>query len=257
MVGIAQGSLGANTTEGQHGKTSIQEFAEFHAFDLCLRLSLKELHWVKTEVTRSTVVLALGNFNENGTSAELNNTNSNQHECHGSLGNEDVVRLVSGRDAFHRVDFTRETERDSESTVGGDPTEPGQHANAAVLELGLSHPVESWESGSLLPTWGLDETSKVLWDAAQVERVEANITNQGSVKVGRSWQERKGFGSLGLVDHGVPHALRHGLQFGGTLGRGSWGKRNGPRSQHSNNGKRKGVHGQSLEEEEAGTNQVE
>ena len=159
--------------------------------------------------------------------------------------------LVSGRDGRDRVDLSRETESVSKSTVGGDPSEPGKHANTAVLEFGLSHPVESVDSSSVLPSWGLDETSEVLWDTAQVERVEANITNHGSVEEDRSWQERKGRGSLGLVNHFVPHAVRHGsLQFSGMLGRGSWGESSGSRSHQGNNGKRERGHGQVFEAKE-------
>lgn len=75
-MGITQSSLSANTAESHHSKTSIQKLSELHALDLSNRLVLEEKQWVKTEVSSLTVAFALGNLNENGTGAELNNSDS-------------------------------------------------------------------------------------------------------------------------------------------------------------------------------------
>lgn len=245
--GIGKSSLCGDTTEGQHCKTAVQNLGKLHAVRIFLGLVLEERQRVKAEVTGFTVALALGNLNESSTCAELDEADSHQQECHGSLLNKNVVSLVRSRDILNRVDISRETHVDAESTIGGKPSEPGEHRNTGVLEFSLSHPVESRKARSILPRWGLDETGKVLWDTAQVEWVESNITNIGSVEVSWSWQERESSGSLGLVNHIVPHAVRHGTDFSTNIGRGRWDKGSGSRGHQGSNGKGKLSHGQIFE----------
>ena len=124
---------------------------------------------------------------------------------------------VRGGDGLDGVHLSGEAEGEAEGAVGGQPAEPGHHGDAAVLELGLTHPVESGDVGLLLPLGGLDEAREVLGDGRKVEGVEANIADYGAVKVGRAGEEGDGLGSLRLVDHGVPKAVRHGAEGRGGL----------------------------------------
>jgi len=214
---VQQGSLGGNTAKGKHGKTSVQKFGGLHALDFSIRLALQEGHRVKSEITGKTVRLSLGDFNKDSSGrAEFNKANGQKKECHGSLFNKDVVGIVGVRDRVNGIDGARETKSDSESTISGEPSEPSHHADTGVLDLGFSHPVEGRDSRGLFPRWRLDESSEILGDGGEVKRVEANITRHGSVKVDGARQERNRLGALGLVYHGVPHAVRHGLQFSGS-----------------------------------------
>jgi len=144
--GFSKSRLGNNTSEGKHGKTSILEFTKLHAVNLLLALALKEIEWVKLVVSCLTVTLSLCNLNEDGSCTEFDECSSEKHESHGSLANKDIVCLVGGWYTGKRVNFTRETERESKTTISGNPSEPGHHANTSVFELSLTHPVKGRDS---------------------------------------------------------------------------------------------------------------
>ncbi len=215
--GITEGRLGGNTSEGEHGKTSIGNLTGLHELDLLITLVLKEREGVKGVVTGLTVTLSLGNLNEDSGGTELDESNSEEEESHGSLFNQDIVGLVGGGDVLNRVQFTGEAKGDSESTVSGEPSEPSHHSNTGMLELGLTHPVKGGDSIGLLPLWGLDESGEILGDGGKVHGVKSNITRHGSIKVHRAGEEGKGCGPLGLVYHRIPHSVGHGVQGGGAL----------------------------------------
>ena len=61
----------------------------------------------------------------------------------------------------------------------------------------------------ILPLRRLNESSEVLLDAAQIERIEPSVTNHGAVKVDGSGEPRAGFGATGWVHHGVPFSGWH------------------------------------------------
>ena len=217
LGGLAEGGLGGNAGEGKHGKTAVLELTELHAADLVLGLSLEEAEGVEAVVSGLAVALALGNLNEDGAGAELEDGGDGEEEAHGSLGDKDVVGGVRAGDGLDGVHLSGEAEGEAEGTVGGQPAEPGHHGDAAVLELGLAHPVEGGDVGLLLPLRGLDEAREVLGDGGEVEGVEANVADHGAVKVGRAGEEGDGLGSLRLVDHGVPEAVGHGAEGRGGL----------------------------------------
>jgi len=113
------------------------------------------------------------------------------------------------------VNGSRETKGDGpKGAIGCEPSEPGKHGNATVLELGFPHPIKGGKTRSFFPGRRLNESSEVFVDGGKVEGVKSDISNVGSIKVDRTGEERHGLGTLSLINHGVPHALRHGFQRG-------------------------------------------
>lgn len=206
---ISECGLGGDTSEGEHGKTSVSDFACLHAHDFVIGLALEESEWVQTEISGFAVAFALGDLHEDGSGAEFNEGDSNEEEAHGALFDENVVGVVSVRDAFDGVNVSRETEGDSESTVGGQPSEPCQHGNSGVLDFGFTHPVDGWDTFGLLPLRWLNETGEVLWDGGEVKWVETDVTWESSVQSLGAWKERDGSGTLGWLNHGIPHTFWH------------------------------------------------
>jgi hypothetical protein len=239
--------LCGDSAERKHSKTSVQHFSGLHTVGLFLVLALEELKGVKAEVSGLTVKLSLGDLDEGSTAAELDEGDRNEQELHGSLPNKDVVGIVGVGDAVNRIDASGETHHDSEGTIGGEPSEPGKHGNTSVFELGLTHPVEGGDSLGFFPRRRLDDSSEVLGDGGQVEGVEANITGHRSIKVNGARQPWKRSGSLGRINHLVPHAVRHtGLQGSCAFTSGSRGESHGRSGHHGENSGSEGVHGQLL-----------
>mmetsp|Transcript_26000 Transcript_26000/g.53200 ORF Transcript_26000/g.53200 Transcript_26000/m.53200 type:complete len:231 (+) Transcript_26000:218-910(+) len=216
MGGLAQAGLGDNTGKGEHGQAAILELPELHAVDLVLALALEEAERIEAEVTSLTVIVALGNLNQDGPTADLKETGNKEEETHRSLGHKDVMGIIGCGDALGRVDLAREAEGEAEAAVGSNPAEPGHHANTAMLELSLPHPVESRDA-LFLPLGGLDEAREILGDRGQVERIKADITNHGSVEVDRAGKPGERRRALGLVHHGIPFPLGHSIQRGRGL----------------------------------------
>ena len=124
---------------------------------------------------------------------------------------------VGAGDGLDRVHLSGEAEGEAEGTIGGEPAEPGHHGDAAVLKLGLAHPVEGGDVGLLLPLGGLDEAGEVLRDRGEVEGVEADVADHGAVEVSGTGEEGDGLRTLRLVDHGVPKTVGHGAEGRGGL----------------------------------------
>lgn len=240
---LAQSSLSANRTESKHSKTSVQHFSGLHTENVSVALVLEELKRVKAKVSGVAIKFSLGNLDKCSTRAELDEANSHEQKCHGSLSNEDIVGIVGVGDVINRVDASWESHHDSESTIGSQPSEPGKHGNTSVLELGLAHPVKGVDTLGFFPRRRLDEPGKVLRDRRQVEGVKSNITRRGSIKSLGTGQPGKRGGSLGGVNHLVPHAVRHAGQGCGTLTSGRGGESHGRTGHHCENGSSEGVHG--------------
>ena len=122
------------------------------------------------------------------------------------------------RDVLNTVDVSREAERHgSKGAICCQPASPGHHGNTAVLELSLAHPVESGDTlAHILPRRRLDKSGEVLRDRGEVEWVKAEVSYHASVKVDWTGKEGHSLGTLGFVDHAIPHTLRHGRD--GTTG---------------------------------------
>jgi len=163
MVSSFEGRLGDNSCEGKHGKTSILEFTKLHTVNILLALISEESKRIKIVVSGLTVALSLGNLNKNSTSAEFDEASSKEQESHRSLAYEEVVGLVRVGDIGDGVDLSWETKWESESTISSDPSKPGEHAYTSVLELGLTHPVKSWDS-LRFPLRRLDESGEIFGD---------------------------------------------------------------------------------------------
>lgn len=221
LVRITQSSLGGDATEGKHGKTAVAQLLELHGVDLVLGLVLQEAKRVEGEVTSLAVRIALGNFNKNSAGAKFNEANGQKKEAHGSLLDEDVVGIVGVGNVLE------DSKRESDAEISGPPSSNSKHSNSAVLQFSLTHPVKCGKGGSLLfPGRRLDESREILWDGGEVEGVKTNITDHGSIQVDGTRKERNCLGTFGLVDHGVPFAIRHTSHQGsvGALAHGGGGK---------------------------------
>lgn len=239
LVFRAQGGLGGDSTKGQHSEAAIVNLLSLHGHLFFSTLARDEFEGVKAKVTGLTVVLALGNFDDNSSRAELNETDNQKKESHGSLLNEDVVSVVGVGDVFNRVDVSGEPE----AKVGGDPSGPSKHGNAAVLDFRFPHPVDGRDALRFFPRGRLNETREILGNGGQVEGVKSLISWQRSVEVDCAGQERNRLGAFRLVDHRIPQALRHFVQGGlGPLRGGRRRKGRGRTGQHGSNGKRNRLH---------------
>jgi len=105
-VGVSsfQSSLSGDSTESKHSETSVQNFSGGHALLYLGALVLQELKRVETKVSSLAVELSLGDLNEGGARAELDEANDHEQELHGALLNHDVVGIVGSGDVLDRVD---------------------------------------------------------------------------------------------------------------------------------------------------------
>mmetsp|Transcript_8465 Transcript_8465/g.25574 ORF Transcript_8465/g.25574 Transcript_8465/m.25574 type:complete len:264 (+) Transcript_8465:285-1076(+) len=236
VVGISEGRLGGDGTKCKHGKATIGNLAHLHPVLLLLALVLEEGKGVKAKVTSLAITLSLRHLNEDSTGAELDEANSEEKESHRSLVHENIVGLIGSGNTLHGVDLPRETEGEAEATIGGDPTEPGEHSNAAVLQLGLAHEVKSRDSFGLLPLRRLKEAREVLGDRGEVEGVETNIANVRPIQVDRTREPRERRRPLGFVHHSIPQTIRHGVEGHSSLVRRIGRERGGRAGKESSDG---------------------
>ena len=245
MVSISQSGLSSESTKGKHGKATVGQLLGLHSLLGLSGLALHQIKRVEAKVSGFTVKLSLGSLDKSSTGAELDKANSQEHERHGSLVNENVVGVVGSGNASKGEGLSGETDRDSKSAIGGEPSGNGKHGNTRVLQLGLTHPVDGGNSLGFLPGRRLDEPSKVLGNGGQKEGIEANIASHRSVQSSGTGKEGHCLGALGLDDHLVPLSARHGAIQGSArsrLGGRGGGKRHGRTGHGCNDNSGKGLH---------------
>lgn len=270
---VSQSGLCGNASKGKHGKTSVVDFFGRHV-QLARSIHLVHVFGSELEVTGITLEFTLGHLDKSSASGHFDQTNSQEHDSHGSLFDQGVVGQVGGRNAGERFSGTRETK----TKVASDPASNGHHCDTAVLDFGFScrkekggranskheytlhrttkhmpnvgtdptsrtHPVDGADSISGFPRRRLEETSKVLGDRGQEERIESVVSGKSSIQSGGLGEERNRGGTLGLVHHCVPQTVRHGRSGGRRrLGRGGRSE-SGGRAGH-NKSSSDGLHGQ-------------
>ena len=165
--------LGDNTGEGKHGQSAVLDLLELHVVDGLLGLALEQAN-AKAKITGSPAA-ALKHGRDANPRGHLGHGDPNEEISQAAVRDEGVVGSGGGEPLpllGKRVDASSE--------VDSDPTGPRQHADAAMLELGLAEVVHG----------------KVLRDA---KGVEANITDV-ALGVFRRREEGEGLRLLSGVE---------------------------------------------------------
>mmetsp|Transcript_9750 Transcript_9750/g.31372 ORF Transcript_9750/g.31372 Transcript_9750/m.31372 type:complete len:258 (-) Transcript_9750:16-789(-) len=165
----SQGRLGDNAAEGEHGEAAVADLLLEHRF-----VGLPER--VHAEVARPPIGLAGHHLIDRVVRERLNHANGAEQQQH-------VARFDGGVVRSKRRDVRGE--RHVEAVVDRHIANPRQHADPAVLQLGLAHVVQ-------------------VEGARQVEWIKAPVACHGAVELGRGLKERE---SLRLDHHGRLHAL--------------------------------------------------
>jgi len=199
--------------EGEHGGAAVRDL---DGRVVLLRLVVER---VEAIVAGRAVGLSAQHLGDRNVAERLEDTNHAKQEQHAAVLDGLVVR----RQRRHR----RRT-RPRVAAVDRDVAEEGEHADAAVLQLGLAHPLD-------------------VVRAAQLQRVEAIVAGHGAVEVSRHSEEGDGLAlalggeAAGLVDQ---HRRRRGAQAGGghrALHR-EGGREGGRDGEHGDGGKNTNNH---------------
>ena len=168
---VEKNRLSDDTREGEHGKTAVLDLLELDPVDLRLGLAF-EVVSAEAEVSWCPA----GTLEHGGDAQPrhyLSDTDPDQHVAHGA---ERHKRIVGG--AGSEALPLRGEEGNADAQIDGDESQPGQHADTAVLDLSLPKVVHG----------------EVVRDT---EGVEAYITNV-SLSVLRSWEEGESGALLGI-----------------------------------------------------------
>ena len=165
-----------HNSDSQHSKTSILKFSKVHSVQLVLALSNRKSHWVKSKVSRDTVLILKHVFHGNISlvGPELKDTHPEDNLEHG--------RSTDNRWGKVGVIYVGVT-RDGQELLLCE-SKGGKHGNTTMLDLSFAEPLHVKKVG-------------------ESEGIEANISNI-SVKVGWCLKERNCLG------HGVQGGSRGG-----------------------------------------------
>mmetsp|Transcript_31542 Transcript_31542/g.96537 ORF Transcript_31542/g.96537 Transcript_31542/m.96537 type:complete len:202 (-) Transcript_31542:410-1015(-) len=130
--------LGDDARERHHGEAAVGDLLLQHR--LRLLRGVNHFERVHAEVARPPVGLAGHHLVDGVVRKGLNNANGAEEEEH-------LSRLHSGVVRSKRGDVRGE--RNVEAVVNSDVAHPREHANAAVLQLSLAHPVDIKGSGKV------------------------------------------------------------------------------------------------------------
>jgi hypothetical protein len=173
-VAIVQDGLGDNTAKGQHGKTSVGDFLELHCVDFCLRLVLHETHGIESKVTRFASGSVQHLSHSDGVD-DLGEAEPHEKLLHGPLLDEGIVGSEGG-EAFVALGEGV----DPDPHVHSDKADRRHHADAPVLDLGLTEEIHGNKIG-------------------ESERIKSNAANNTN-EIGGMLQKREGgAGNVRLV----------------------------------------------------------
>ena len=167
---LGEDGLGDDAGEGKHGETAVLDLLELHLVDLLLGLVLEEADGVEAEITGGTAGSVEG-LHEGDGADDLGEAEPEEELAHGAVLDEGVVGGDGGEALVGLGEGV-----DAKAAVDGAEAEPGHHADAAVLELGLAEEVHGDEVG-------------------EAEGIEANIADV-SLEVLRVGEEGEGGGLL-------------------------------------------------------------
>ena len=161
-----------DSRKGEHGQPAILDLLELHVVDCLLGLAVEKAN-AKAEVTGSAAA-SLQHGGDANPGGHLGHGDPNEEISKAAVGDEGVVGSGGG-EALPLLGKGVY----ASSEVDSDPPGPGQHADAAVLDLGLAEVVHG----------------EVVRDAKGIEPDVADV----SVGVLRCWEEGKGLGLLGRI----------------------------------------------------------
>mmetsp|Transcript_14610 Transcript_14610/g.24341 ORF Transcript_14610/g.24341 Transcript_14610/m.24341 type:complete len:227 (-) Transcript_14610:87-767(-) len=162
-----------DSREGEHGQPAILDLLELHVVDRLLGLALEKAD--AEAVVAGSAAAALQHGGDAQPGGHLGKGDKNEGIAQAAVGNEGVVG-GGGREALPLLGEGV----DAKAEVDGDPPGPGQHADAAVLDLGLAEVVHG----------------EVVRDAKGVESDIADVA-LGAL---RRREEGEGLGLLGGVE---------------------------------------------------------
>mmetsp|Transcript_23284 Transcript_23284/g.72923 ORF Transcript_23284/g.72923 Transcript_23284/m.72923 type:complete len:264 (-) Transcript_23284:12-803(-) len=198
---LEEGRLRAEAREGEHGEARVGDLGLEHAL-------VGQLERVEGEVARGAAG-AVGSLVDGDGPDGLEEEDRDEHEAHVAVGDHCVVRRERGEPFVGGA-------REVEAQVDGDPADDGEHADAAVLELGLAHPVDHRE-GAARPAHRLfrdDRLGHVPVQLREPDRVEAFVSGVRPVKGGGLLQEGNRLGHCAARSRGADPG--RGLEGTGT-----------------------------------------
>mmetsp|Transcript_8781 Transcript_8781/g.33135 ORF Transcript_8781/g.33135 Transcript_8781/m.33135 type:complete len:259 (-) Transcript_8781:22-798(-) len=152
-----------HASESDHGQAAVLQLLELQILLLLvigLRVVAKE---VKLEVSRLAISLSQHHFLHGDCAPHLRHADPQQNLGHAAELHGRVVRGNAAH-VVHRAGKV-------DAKIGGDEANNSQHADAAMLKLGLTHPTD-------------------VHGVREAKRVKANISNQGAIQ-GR-WARHEG-----------------------------------------------------------------
>ncbi|CAH0374892.1 unnamed protein product, partial [Pelagomonas calceolata] len=166
-VRLEQRRLRAQAREAEHRQPRVRRLGLEHEL-LRVRVAA-ELEGIQAEVARRSST-TLGRLHDGNHRRQLGHRRKQQHDAH-------VARREHGVVGVERVDARVLLAREVDARVDREPADDREHADAAVLELGLAHPVDHGDLGVLAhpPLLGDDHLRHVPVAVGEPQRVEADV----------------------------------------------------------------------------------
>ena len=127
--------LGGNSSDGTHGKTSVQKFA---VLLLLQSIGITGCECVPCKVTGFTFSLH-GGDRGGGRDDQIPKSNPKKQLAHGSGFQESIMGIHGLGDGLEGVHLTGDTDE-----IGGDETNHSQHGGTSVTDFALTEP---WHEG--------------------------------------------------------------------------------------------------------------
>ena len=132
---LGEDSLGDNAREGHHSKSAVGNFLQLHILNVRIRLAPEQAA-IEAKISRGTSG-PLQHLSDGNEINDLQQSEPKEHLRKTTLLHGCIVGSSSGDSLECLGDW-----KDTKATVHRDPSEPGHHADAAVLELGFAEEVD-------------------------------------------------------------------------------------------------------------------